>query len=175
MLNRAIAILQMKIAGIDLSTVQTMTVTMRNMNLTIIKGNSDMEADDDILSISLTQEEIRSLNEGQFNIAISATNINGEDLSDRLKVIWVKRGNMPKFSGSSGDSGWDLSGYYTKPEVDALIGSIPKGQDGFPVSDNPTYQFPLDPIWGVTPSAPSSPFRPSFPSRTCAVVIPFLS
>ena len=86
-----------------------MTVTMRNMNLTIIKGNSDMEADDDILSISLTQEEIRSLNEGQFNIAISATNINGEDLSDRLKVIWVKRGNMPKFSGSSGDSGWDLS------------------------------------------------------------------
>lgn len=131
MLNRATAILQMKIVGIDLSTVQTMTVTMRNMNLTIMKGNSDIEADNDIILISLTQEEARRLNEGQFNITVSATNTNGKDVSDRLKVIWVKRGNISQFSGSSGGSSGDLSGYYTKPEVDALIGSIPKGQDGF--------------------------------------------
>lgn len=130
MLNAATPTLQMKISGISLSSVKTMVVTIRSINYTIVKGNSEIEVDNDVASVFLTQGEADKISGGNYNISIIAENINGEDISNFIKVIWAKRGSMSKAIGSGGD-GADMSDYYTKQEVDVLISNIPGGTDGF--------------------------------------------
>lgn len=130
MLNTATPILQFKLSGIDLTTIQTLTVTIRSQGATIIKGNSDIEVDNDVISVFLTQSESNSLKNGNFNVSISAFNLDGTDVSQSVSVEWTKRSSMSKPSGGGGGTG-DLSDYYTKQEVDVLVQEIPKGQDGF--------------------------------------------
>lgn len=130
MLNTAISVLQMKISGVNLSTIQTMIITMQSQSSVIIKGNSDIEVDNDLISVFLTQEESNKLEDGYFNVNFRVVNFDGVDVSDDIKMIWAKRGSMSKTPGNgSGDA--DLSNYYTKDEVNVLIESIPKGKDGF--------------------------------------------
>lgn len=131
MLNTATPILQMKISGIPLSSLKTMIVTIRSVNYTIVKGNTDIEVDNDVASVFLTQGESEKIDRGNYNISIIAENINGENVSGFLKVMWVKRGSMSKASGGGGGSDADLSDYYTKGEVDILVSNIPGGADGF--------------------------------------------
>lgn len=130
MLNTATPTLQMKISGIALSSISTMIVMIRNTDSTIVKGNTDIEVDNDIVSVFLAQEEHKKIRGGGYNISISAENLDGEDVSGSVKVIWVKMGSVSKPAGGSG-SGGDMSDYYTKQEVDILIQEIPGGTDGF--------------------------------------------
>lgn len=130
MLNTAIPILQMKISGILLSSIKNMIITIRSVNFSIVKGNADIEVDNDLISVFLTNEEADKISGGNYNISIIAENISGEDVSELVKVMWTKRGSMSKpVSGGSSDT--DMSDYYTKHEVDALIQNIPSGKDGF--------------------------------------------
>lgn len=129
MLNAATPTLQMKISGVGLSNIQTMLVTIRSSAYVITKGNADIEIDNDVASVFLTQEESEKLNDGFYNISTQTINTNGEDVSDNLKVIWVKRGSMSKALGG-GETG-DLSDYYTKQEVDILISNVSEGLEGF--------------------------------------------
>lgn len=130
MLNTATPILRFKVTGVDLTVVQTMTITIRSPNFVIIKGNSDIEVDDDVLSVFLTQNESAELKNGNFNASISAFNVDGMDISQSIGIEWAKRSSMSKPSAGGGGTG-DLSDYYTKEETITLIREIPKGQDGF--------------------------------------------
>lgn len=129
MLNTATPTLQIKTNGITLSQIKTMEIAIRSANSFILKGNSDIEVDNDIISTFLTKEESEEISNGNCNISIMAYNLDDEDVSDKIKVMWVKRGSMSKASGSGSDA--DLSNYYTRQEVDILVREIPKGQDGF--------------------------------------------
>lgn len=128
MLNTATPTLQMKISGASLSAIKTMTIVIRSATSTIVKGNADIEVDNDIVTAFLTKEEANKISNGNYNISITAQNLNGEDVSDRLRVMQVKRGSMSKAPESGGGgSDVDLSDYYTKEEVDALISQINGG------------------------------------------------
>lgn len=128
MLNTAIPILQMKISGILLSSIKNMIITIRSVNSSIVKGNADIEVDNDLVSVFLTNEEADKISGGNYNISIIAENISGEDVSELVKVMWTKRGSMSNpVSGGSSDT--DMSDYYTKHEVDALIQNIPSGTE----------------------------------------------
>lgn len=131
MLNTATPTLQMKISGVPLSSIKIMIVTIRSVNNTIVKGNADIEVDNDVVSAFLTQEEADKISGENYNVSILAESISGEDVSGYLKVMWVKRGSMSKAAGAGGGSDIDLSNYYTKQEVDVIISNIPGGIDGF--------------------------------------------
>lgn len=96
MLNTATPILQIKVSGIVLSDVKTMTVSIKSQTTTITKGNADIEVDNDVISVFLTQSEAQSLNDGSFNVSISAVNFDNEDVTESIKVIWTKKGSMSK-------------------------------------------------------------------------------
>ena len=130
MINTATPTLQIKISGIELSSVVTMMIVIRNIDSVIAKGNADIEVNNDIVSAFLTKEELDKISAGNYNVSITAQDIYGEDVSDKLKVMWVKRGSMSKAIAGDG-SDVDMSDYYTKQEVDVLIQNIPGGVDGF--------------------------------------------
>lgn len=130
MINTATPTLQIKISGIELSSVVTMMIVIRNIDSVIVKGNADIEVNNDIVSAFLTKEEVDKISAGNYNVSITAQDIYGEDVSDKLKVLWVKRGSMSKAITGDG-SDVDMSDYYTKQEVDVLIQNIPGGVDGF--------------------------------------------
>lgn len=119
MLSTATPTLQIKVNGISLSQIKTMEIAIRSTEFTILKGNSDIEVDNDIISTFLTKEESEKISNENCNISIMAYNLDDEDVSDRLKVIWAKRGSMSKAGGNGSDA--DLSNYYTRQEVDDLI------------------------------------------------------
>lgn len=110
MLNKATPILQIKISGIFLPSVKTMIITIRSINFTIVKGNSDIEIDNDLISIFLTNDEADKISIGGYNISIFAENINGEDVSEFVKVIWAKRGSMSKVTSNGDSDGGTSSG-----------------------------------------------------------------
>lgn len=103
MLNTTIPTIEIKTSGVDLSTVETVNVTIKQGSFIIVKSNDDIEVDNDVMSISLTQEEAASFKDGSGanSISIAATKRNGE--SCNIKVIWAKRGSRTSYSaGSSG-------------------------------------------------------------------------
>lgn len=130
MINTATPTLQIKISGIELSSVVAMMIVIRNIDSVIVKGNADIEVNNGIVSAFLTKEESDKISAGNYNVSITAQDIYGEDVSDKLKVMWVKRGSMSKAIAGDG-SDVDMSDYYTKQEVDVLIQNIPGGVDGF--------------------------------------------
>lgn len=130
MLNAAIPTLQMKISGISLSFIRNMIITIKNIDSIIIKGNDDIEVNNDVISVFLEREEAEKISKGNYNISVLADDLEGKDVSDLIKILWTKRGSMSKLIGRS-DSDADMSNYYTKQEVDILIQNIPEGTDGF--------------------------------------------
>lgn len=102
MVNTLIPTLQIKISGFNLLDIKTINITIIYQKGTINKKNSDIEINNDILIISLTQEESEVLKENGVRISISATDYNDVDVSSQVKIIWVKKGN--RSSTSAGDS-----------------------------------------------------------------------
>lgn len=136
MLNSTIPILQMKISGVDLSTIQTMIIAMRNQKSTITKGNSDIEVDNDLISVFLTQEEAYRLDEGYFNISMYAVNIDGIDVSDNIKMIWAKRGSMSRATGEAVGPGENNNIWYPTVSADGEISWLKSKTDVPPAPQN---------------------------------------
>lgn len=98
--------LQMKIGGMTLSMIKTMVISIRSTISTITKGNDDIEIDNDIATVFLTNEEADKISNGNYNISITAQNLYDEDVSGILKVIWVKRGSISRaYDGTGSDTG----------------------------------------------------------------------
>lgn len=119
--------LSIKVTGVDLSQISTMTITIRQDGTTITKTDESIEIDDDVLIVTLTQAESARFKDGSANISIAATDNGGADVSDDIKVVWAKRGSRTS-GGAFGESGEtenvDLTNYYIKEEVDAKIKAL---------------------------------------------------
>lgn len=111
MLNVATPILQIKSKGIDLSNIRSMTIIIQSLNVTITKNNDDIEVDGNLILVFLTQLEASSLNSGEFNISILAIDINGNNVSDKIKMIWAKRSSISSTKNSNAPSNGNLIWY----------------------------------------------------------------
>lgn len=115
MLKTTIPTIEIKTTGIDLSTVQTIEITIKQRGgYTVTKGNDDIEVDNDIMSVSLTQSQYANLKEGDFSVSISATTYEG--VTQKVKLSWVKFGSRTSYEGGSGGGGE----YDILPTVEAV-------------------------------------------------------
>lgn len=150
MLNVATPILQIKSKGIDLYNIRSMTIIIQSLNVTITKNNDDIEVDGNLILVFLTQLEASSLNSGEFNISILAIDINGNNVSDKIKMIWAKRSSISSTKNSDTPSNENLIWYpmvsdegiisWQKSDSDAPPESKNiKGENGFSptITENP--------------------------------------
>lgn len=102
MINSSTQILQIKTSGFNLLNIKTINIVIFHQKGTINKENSDIEIDNDVLIVFLTQEESEILKENGTRISISATDYYDVDVSNQIKIIWVKKGS--RSNASVGDS-----------------------------------------------------------------------
>lgn len=104
MLNTTIPTLEIKTTGIDLSTVESMYITIKQDSFQAIKSNADIEVDNDVISLSLTQNEVTQFAEmAGISITIQATG--HDDKTSTVKIVWVKRGSRTSHTAGSGSGG----------------------------------------------------------------------
>lgn len=102
-LKTTIPTLEIKTSGIDLSLVETLYITIKTGIFQTVKTNDNIEVDNDVISVSLTQEESAQISGGGgVNVSIMAV---GYDSSvSNVKIIWVNRGSRTD-SGNGGGAG----------------------------------------------------------------------
>lgn len=103
-LKTTIPTLEIKTSGTDLSLVETLLVTIKQGDFQSVKSNDDIEVDDDVISVSLSQEEAARLaSVGGANVSVMAV---GYDSSVSIvKVAWAKRGSRTDSGNGGGGSG----------------------------------------------------------------------
>lgn len=116
MVNTSTQTLQIKTSGFNLPDIKTINIAIIYPEGTINKKNSDIEIDNDVLIVFLTQEESENLKENGASISISATDCNNVDVSNRIRIIWVKKGN--RSSTSTGDS------FVSKDDFEQTISNV---------------------------------------------------
>lgn len=107
MLNSYTPVLQIKTSGYQLNQVREMEIVVRTSSHTIKKRSEDVEVDNDIIILSLSESEagiLRIQREKGVRVSIRATNLRDEDVSGKIKAMWTKMGSR---SGSSGSGGID--------------------------------------------------------------------
>ena len=90
-INLSTPILQIKTNGFNLKEVKEIKVTIMSNGEKIKKENNDIEIDNEIILVSLTQEESNKLKSGEANISISAEDYNDADVSASIRVMSVKK------------------------------------------------------------------------------------
>ncbi len=104
MLKTTTQTIDIKTSGENLSTIQTMFVTIKQSDFIYVKSNDDIEVDNDVISVFLTKEEAESFREGGgANISILATGYDGE--TKDIRVLWAKIGSRTSYSGGSSGGG----------------------------------------------------------------------
>lgn len=92
MINLSIPILQIKTTGFNLLNIKTMSISIIYADQIINKENKDIEISDDVIIVFLKQDESDNLKEVGSRISISAINKNNENISNQIRIIWVKKG-----------------------------------------------------------------------------------
>lgn len=116
MVNTSVPTLQIKISGFNLPDIKTINIAIIYPEGTINKKNSDIEIDNDVLIVFLTQEESENLKENGASISLSATDCNNVDVSSRIRIVWVKKGNRQ--ITSTGDS------FVSKDDFEQTISNV---------------------------------------------------
>lgn len=116
MVNTSTQTLQIQTSGFNLPDIKTINIAIIYPEGTINKKNSDIEIDNDILIVFLTQEESENLKENGASIYISATDGNNVDVSSRIRIVWVKKGN--RSITSNGDS------FVSKDDFEQTISNV---------------------------------------------------
>lgn len=100
-LKTTIPTLEIKTSGTDLSTVETLYITIKQGEFQTMKSNDDIEVDNDMISVSLSQNEATQLsNGGGANISIMAVGYDSNVLT--VSVAWAKRGSRTDYSDGGG-------------------------------------------------------------------------
>lgn len=123
MLKTTIPTIEIKTTGIDLSLVQTVLITIKQQDYTVIKGNDDIEVDNGIISVSLKQTEYSNLKNGDISISISATGYDGNVY--KVKTEWAKFGSRTNYDGGSGSIGTE---YDILPTIQAVEDNTDPGK-----------------------------------------------
>lgn len=103
-LRTTIPTLEIKTSGTDLALVDTLYVTIKQGDFQTFKSNDDIEVDNEMISVSLSQSEAAQLTgEGGANVSIMAV---GYDSNiSNVRIAWVKRGSRTDYGGGGGGSG----------------------------------------------------------------------
>lgn len=142
-LKTTIPTLEIKTSGVNLFLVETLFVTIKQGDFQTVKSNDDIEVDNDVISVSLSQDEAAQLSSGSgANISVMAVGYDGS--VSNIKVAWVKRGSRTDSGSSSGGSAEsDMLWYpsvsqtgvlsWSKSESESPPASVNiKGADGAP-------------------------------------------
>lgn len=122
MLKTTIPTLEIKTTGIDLSLVQTVLITIKQQDYTVIKSNDDIEVDNGVISVYLKQTEYSKLKSGGISISISATGYDGDVYV--VKTEWAKFGSRTNYvEGSSGVAEYDIL-----PTIQAVEDNMESGK-----------------------------------------------
>lgn len=141
-LKTTIPTLEIKTEGTDLSLIEDIYITIKTGTFQTIKSNDDIEVDNDMISVSLSQEDSAQISGSNgVNVSIMAVGYDGS--ISNVKIVWVKRGSRTNYEngGSGGTSvsnmAWypavsengDLSWYKTESEIPPEMVNI-KGEKG---------------------------------------------
>lgn len=109
MLKTTIPTLEIKTSGADLSLAETMYVTIKKENFQTVKSNDDIEVDNDVVSVSLSQDESSAIS-GADGISVSIMAVGYDSSVYSIKITWAKRGSRTSYDGSGGGGGGGSSG-----------------------------------------------------------------
>lgn len=118
MIKATTPVLEIKTPEIDFPSVQTVNITISKGDLTIVKGNDDIEIDGKIIIVKLTKEEAGIFKNNNISTTISVVFINKNGEKNNAKVAWAKIGSQTE-SGSENEEirPEELENYYTKEEI----------------------------------------------------------
>lgn len=146
-LKTTIPTLEIKTSGTDLSLVDTLYITIKRTDFQTVKSNDDIEVDNDLISVSLSEEEAAQLADGGgANVSIMA--VGADSTITTVRVTWVRRGSRTNSTGGGGGSGgesdmlWypfvssdgDLTWSKKETEAPPMPVNI-KGEQGIPGKD----------------------------------------
>lgn len=123
MLKSTVPTLEIKTFGTDLALVETIFVSAKTGDFTIVKSNDDIEVDNDVISVSLSQSEATQLNgEGGANVSIMA--VKGDGSVSNVKIVWAKRGSRTDYGEYSGGGGGGSGGGETVSSFNGRTGDV---------------------------------------------------
>lgn len=129
MLKTTVPTLEIKTFGTDLALVETIFVSAKAGDMTIVKSNDDIEVDNDVISVSLSRSEAVQLNgEGGANVSIMA--VKGDGSVSNVKIVWAKRGSRTDYGEYSGVGGGGSGGNETVSSFNGRTGDVvPESND----------------------------------------------
>lgn len=132
MVSTATTTLQIKTSGINLYSVETVYVLVKQSDFQTAKSNDSIEVDGDVISVLLTKDESQQLKSGG-GTRVTVTAVDSAGISYDVKVVWVKFGSVSSRSPEAGGDGTgggavsppvDLPNYYTKEEINTIVSEI---------------------------------------------------
>lgn len=123
MLKTTTPTFEIKTVGVDLSLIQTIIITIKQHDYTVIKSNDDIEVDNGVISVSLTQAEYSKLKSGDISISVGATAYDGNVYI--VKTEWGKFGSRTSYEGGSGGGGTE---YDILPTVESVEANTESGK-----------------------------------------------
>lgn len=77
--------LKIKVNGISLSELKNIYITLKQYNKVLTKTNNDLQMDEDIISVLLSQEETLMFGSGQVSVQIRATTVTGLAVASNIQ------------------------------------------------------------------------------------------
>lgn len=122
MLKTTIPTLEIKSSGIDLTSIQTIFISIKQRDFETTKSNEDIEVDDSVISVSLKKTEYEKFKNGDISISINAYGYDGN--SYKIKTEWAKFGSRTSYEGGSGGG----TEYEILPTVESVEANTESGK-----------------------------------------------
>lgn len=118
-INSSAPILQIKTSGYNLENIKSINISVDYQKGTIQKDNDSIEIDNDIVNVALTNEESSRLGDGNEGIGVSirAKNMEDMDISENIKINWIKKGSMASPSGGDFVSNEEFNSKMTNIDI----------------------------------------------------------
>lgn len=123
MLKTTIPTLEIKSSGVDLTSIQTIFISIKQRDFETTKSNEDIEVDDSVISVSLKKTEYEKFKNGDISISINAYGYDGN--SYKIKTEWTKFGSRTSYEGGSGGGGTE---YEILPTVESVESNTESGK-----------------------------------------------
>lgn len=123
MLKTTIPTLEIKSSGVDLTSIQTIFISIKQRDFETTKSNEDIEVDDSVISVSLKKTEYEKFKNGDISISINAYGHDGN--SYKIKTEWAKFGSRTSYEGGSSGGGTE---YEILPTVESVESNTESGK-----------------------------------------------
>lgn len=81
--------IKVRLKGIELSTLQSLYLTFEQGNIELTKNLDDVtiDASDNSLSVTLSQQETLGFNDGDVKVQIRAMTVDGDAIASNIKTV----------------------------------------------------------------------------------------